>query len=202
MKILVTGFEPFGGEKVNPSYEVVKLIKDIENVEMLKLQVPTVFNSSVEKVIESICEFKPDYVLLIGQAAGRSAISVERVAINVDDASIADNDGNLPVDLPIDKEGMNAHFATLPIKEIVKNVKDLGIPCYVSNSAGTYVCNHLMYGVLNYIYKNKLNIKAGFIHIPYMHEQAIDKCTVSSMALGTMVTAIEETINTLKFTLK
>lgn len=195
MKILVTAFDPFGGESVNPSYEVLKNLKDnIEGAEIIKLQVPTAFYVSVEKAIEKIKEVNPDAVLSIGQAGGRYDISVERVAINIDDARIPDNMGQQPIDIPIDPEGPPAYFATIPIKEIVEAIKKENLPASVSNSAGTYVCNHLMYGILNYIHKNKLNIKAGFIHIPYLPEQVLEKPNTPYMSLSDMVKAIETAI--------
>lgn len=195
MKILVTGFDPFGGEKVNPAFEVIKKLKDnIEGAEIVKLQVPTAFYSSVNKTVEKIEEIKPDVVLMIGQAGGRFDVTVERIAINLDDARIPDNEGNQPIDRLVDEEGLTAYFATLPIKAIVNRIKEKNIPASVSNSAGTYVCNHLMYGVLNHIYKNKLNIKAGFIHIPFLLEQVLNKPNVPAMTLDSMVTAIESAI--------
>ncbi|SEF73784.1 pyroglutamyl-peptidase I . Cysteine peptidase. MEROPS family C15 [Caloramator fervidus] len=195
MKILVTAFDPFGGEKINPSYEVLTRLNDvIEGAEIIKLQVPTAFYVSVDRAIEKIKEEKPDVVLSIGQAGGRFDITIERVAINIDDARIPDNLGQQPIDTPIDESGEPAYFSTLPIKAIVNGIREEKIPASISNSAGTYVCNHLLYGILNYIKKNKLNIKAGFIHIPYLPEQVIDKPNTPSMSIETMVKAIETAI--------
>lgn len=195
MKILVTAFEPFGGESINPSYEVLKLLdKNIYGVEIEKLLVPTAFNVSIERVVEKIKEINPNVVLSIGQAGGRVDISIERVAINIDDARIPDNLGYKPVDKPIDLEGDSAYFSTIPIKRIVEEIKKENIPASVSNSAGTYVCNHLLYGVLNYISKNKLNIKAGFIHIPYLPQQVLDKPNTPWMSIDDMVKAIKTAI--------
>lgn len=195
MKILITGFEPFGGESLNPSYEAVKLIENKFNgSDIIKLEVPTAFYKSAQVVISKIDEVKPDAVIMIGQAGGRADITVERVAINIDDASIKDNIGQKPVDSAIDKDGLNAYFATLPIKEIVEKIKNAGIPASISNSAGTYVCNHLMYSVLNYIYKSNLNIKAGFIHVPYTTAQVIAKPQSASMSMENIKTAIESAI--------
>lgn len=198
MKVLVTGFDPFGGEKVNPAFEVIKrLSSNIAGAEVVKLQVPTVFRKSIDVTIKAIEAEKPDFVLCIGQAGGRFAITVERVAINIDDARIPDNENNQPIDMPIDPEGEPAYFATIPIKEIVEAIKNEGIPAAVSNTAGTFVCNHLLYGVLNYINKNDLNIKAGFIHIPFLPEQVVDKTNMPSMSIDTMVKAIEIAITTI-----
>ena len=195
MKILVTSFEPFGGEKINPAYEVVKRIKDnIAGTEVIKLQVPTEFNISLENATKKIKEVNPDFVLCIGQAGGRYGISVERIGININDARIPDNAKQLPVDVKIDEQGENAYFATIPIKAIVEAIKNKNIPAVVSDSAGTYVCNNLMYGVLNYIHKENLNIKAGFIHIPFLFQQVIEKQNTAAMDLDSMVTAIETAI--------
>jgi pyroglutamyl-peptidase len=195
MKILVTGFDPFGGEKVNPAFEVIKkLSTNIAGVEVIKLEVPTVFKKSIEVVTKAIDKIGPDFVLNIGQAGGRFAVSVERVAINIDDARIPDNINQQPIDLPIDPEGQPAYFATLPIKAVAQAIKDNGIPAIVSDTAGTFVCNHLMYGVLNHIYKNKLNIKAGFIHIPFLPEQVINKPNTASMSVETLVKSIETAV--------
>lgn len=195
MKILVTGFDPFGGEKINPAYEVVKRLKDnIGGAEVIKLQIPTAFNKSAEKTIEKIEEVNPDFVLNIGQAGGRSDITVERIAINIDDARIPDNLNQQPVDVKIDETGENAYFATIPVKEIVNSINSKNIPASVSNSAGTYVCNHTMYSILNYANKNKLSIKSGFIHIPFLFEQVLDKRNTPAMDLDTMITAIETAI--------
>lgn len=195
MKILITGFNPFGGESINPAYEVVKRLREnIAGAEVIKLQVPTAFNACVQHTIEKINEINPDFVLNIGQAGGRYAVSVERVAINIDDARIPDNLKQQPIDTKIDETGESAYFASIPIKAIVKSIKAKNIPAAVSDSAGTYVCNHLMYGVLNYIHKNNLNIKAGFIHIPFLFQQVTDKPNTPAMDINTMVTAIETAI--------
>lgn len=198
MKILVTGFDPFGGESINPAFEVIKKLKDeIAGAEVIKLQVPTAFNKSVEKTVEKVAEIKPDFVLNIGQAGGRSDITVERVAININDARIPDNLNQQPIDEVIDAEGEAAYFATIPVKAIVQSIREKNIPASVSNTAGTYVCNHLMYGTLNYIHKNNLNTKAGFIHIPFLFQQVIKKPNTAAMELDTMVQAIEAAIETI-----
>lgn len=195
MKILVTGFDPFGGESINPAYEVVKRLRDnISGAEVVKLQIPTAFNESIKKTTNKIKEINPDFVLNIGQAGGRSGITVERVAININDARIPDNLNQQPVDTKIDETGENAYFASIPIKAIVQAIRDKKIPAAVSDSAGTYVCNHIMYGVQNYIHKNNLSIKAGFIHIPYLFQQVINKPNTSAMDIDTMVKAIETAI--------
>lgn len=182
-KILLTGFEPFAGETINPSLEVVKRLEEETwgNIEINLVQLPVVFGESVERVKAAIAEFEPDIVIAIGQAGGRSAISIERVAINIDDASITDNAGNQPIDQTIRSESPAAYFSTLPIKKMMKAGQDAGVPTIISNSAGTYVCNHLMYGILDILTgSNKLG---GFIHIPYLPEQVVSKPNQPSMSL-------------------
>lgn len=175
MKILVTGFDPFEGEPTNPAIESVKRIdNEIEGAEIIKLEIPTVFQKSADVVEAKIREINPDVVLSVGQAGGRYGITVERVAINQDDARIEDNEGNQPIDTAIREDGAPAYFATLPIKAMVEEIKKENIPASVSNTAGTFVCNHIMYQDL-YLAEKYGNIKAGFIHVPYLTEQVVDK---------------------------
>ncbi|MCF6096942.1 pyroglutamyl-peptidase I [Thermovorax subterraneus] len=191
MKVLVTGFEPFGGEKINPALAAVKLLpKEINGAQVIVRELPTVFRKSIDVLFSEIEKVNPDVVICVGQAGGRFAISVERVAINVDDARIPDNEGNQPVDEPIFPDGENAYFSTLPIKRIVEAIKKEKIPAEVSNTAGTYVCNHVMYGVLYYASKKKPNMKAGFIHVPYLFEQVLDKKNTPAMGLNEIVKAL------------
>ncbi|KXG74512.1 Pyrrolidone-carboxylate peptidase [Fervidicola ferrireducens] len=191
MKVLVTGFEPFGGEKVNPALEAIKLLpKEINGAQVVVRELPTVFRKSLDVLFSEIEKENPDVVICVGQAGGRFAISVERVAINVDDARIPDNEGNQPIDQPIFPDGENAYFSTLPIKRIVEAIKKEKIPAEVSNTAGTYVCNHVMYGVLYYASKKKPNMKAGFIHVPYLFEQVVDKKNTPAMGLNEIVKAL------------
>lgn len=199
MKVLITGFNPFGGEKINPAWEAVKALPDnIDGIEVVKLQIPTVFKKSAKKLFENIDSVKPDVVICVGQAGGRYEFSVERVAINVDDGRIPDNDGYQPVDSPVFEDGENAYFSTLPIKAIVEEVKKVGIPSAVSNTAGTYVCNHIMYSLLYYLNKNNLNIKGGFIHVPFIPEQVIEKKNTPYMELTRITKALEISIKAIR----
>lgn len=194
MKILVTGFDPFGGEPTNPAIESVKRIDDeIEGAEIIKLEIPTVFHKAADVVEEKIKEVKPDVVLSIGQAGGRYGITVERVAINEDDARIEDNEGNQPIDVQIREDGAPAYFATLPIKAMVEEIKKENLPASVSNSAGTFVCNHIMYQDL-YLAEKYGNIKAGFIHVPFLTEQVVDKKDTASMSLDDIVKGLNAAI--------
>ena len=145
MKLLLTGFTPFAGETINPALEAVKHVKpEIAGMEIVKLEVPTVFGESVRLVAEAIEREQPDFVLSVGQAGGRAAVTPERVAINVDDARIPDNVGQQPIDVPIFADGENAYFATLPVKAMAEAIREAGLPSALSNTAGTYVCNPLM----------------------------------------------------------
>ena len=176
MKVLVTGFDPFDKEKVNPAYEAVKLLPDkIADADIVKLEIPTVFSKSAEVVEDAIKKYNPDIVINVGQAGGRACVTVERVAINLAEARIPDNAGEKPMGTPIKEDGENAYFATVPVKAMVKNVRDHGFPCQISYTAGTYVCNSIMYNVLYMAAKKYKNIHAGFIHVPFSTEQAIDK---------------------------
>ena len=176
MKILITGFDPFGGESVNPAYEAVKLLPDtIAGAQIIKLQVPTRFALSGAVLEAAVNEHRPDAVICVGQAGGRSAITPERVAINLADASIPDNAGDQPVDAPIRKDGAPAYFTSLPVKAMVQRMRDAGIPAAVSYTAGTYVCNYLLYTLLYLIDKKYPNVRGGFIHVPYAMEQVINK---------------------------
>ncbi|MDK2886536.1 MAG: pyroglutamyl-peptidase [Thermosipho sp. (in: thermotogales)] len=191
MKTLITGFEPFGGEVVNPSFEAVKLIPDsIDNVQIVKASIPTVFRKSIEILDKLIREEKPNVVICVGQAGGRAEITIERVAINIDDANNPDNEGNTPKDEVIFEDGENAYFSNLPIKKMVEEIRNCKIPASISNSAGTYVCNHLMYGLLYLINKKYKNIKGGFIHVPYLPQQVLNKRNVPSMSLENIVQAL------------
>ena len=196
MKILVTGFEPFGKETINPALEAVKKLDNkINGAEVVKTKIPTVFGKAIEKLEKEIEKEKPDIVICVGQAGGRSKITVERVAINIDDATIKDNEGNKPVDNKIFKDGGNAYFSRLPIKTIVKEMTKNKIPAYISNTAGTFVCNHLMYGLLYLIDKKYPNMWGGFIHVPFIPEQTLNK-EAPSMSLDDIIKGLTIVIET------
>ncbi len=200
MKVLVTGFDPFGGESINPAWEAIKCIRNEiagaeivtmqiptvvgrsierihekmkelqpdmvisvgqaggrfgvtpEGAEIVTMQIPTVVGRSIERIHEKMKELQPDMVISVGQAGGRFGVTPERVAINITDARIPDNEGNQPIDEPVFADGDAAYFSNLPVKAMVQAIKDAGYPSSLSNSAGTYICNHVMYGILYYIY--------------------------------------------------
>lgn len=200
-KLLITGFQPFDGESVNPALEVAKGLqgKTIHGYDVIAREIPVVRFEALKAVQAAIEELQPDAVITIGQAGGRPDITVERVGINIDDFRIPDNKGNQPIDEPIVTGGPVAYWATLPIKKMVANVKAQGIPASVSNSAGTYVCNHLLYGLLHYLTtQGKTAIPAGFIHIPYLPEQMAVRsgkdAQVATMSLDTLLKGFEAMI--------
>ena len=192
MKILITGFDPFGGESINPAWEAVKLMREnYEGAEIVKMQIPTVFRKSVELIHKKMEEIHPDVVLSIGQAGGRNMVQPERVAINVMDGTITDNEGFMPVDEPNFTDGDTAYFTSLPVKAICEKIKSAGMPSTVSNTAGTYVCNHVMYGVLYYINKEFPGVRGGFIHVPFIPSQVVSKPQYPSMSLETIAKCLE-----------
>lgn len=191
MKILVTGFDPFGVDKVNPALETIKLLpQKISNHDIITLEVPTVGYKSLEIIEKAIIEHNPDVILSIGQASGRYDITVERVGINLDDYRIPDNEGQQFVDKKIFEDGPDAYFVKLPTKEMVENIKKNNIPASLSYTAGTFICNHVLYGVSHLVetkYKEKLS---GFIHIPCLPEQAINAKNMPSMSKETILKGI------------
>ena len=188
MKILVSGFDPFGGEKINPAIESVKLLPDeIKGAKIIKLEIPTVARKSLKKLEEVIEIEKPDVVINVGQAGGRTDITVERVGINMDDFRIKDNEGNQPIDEKIAEDGPDAYLVTIPIKAMVQKMIENKIPASVSNTAGTFVCNHVCYGMAHLASTKYPNMRTGFIHIPFLPEQVINKKNTPSMELNTIV---------------
>ncbi|CAM4076223.1 MULTISPECIES: pyroglutamyl-peptidase I [Lelliottia] len=189
--VLVTGFEPFGGETVNPSWEVVSQLEGsiIDRCRVVTRQLPCVFGESLSVLNAAIDELNPAVVIAVGQAGGRVDVTVERVAINVDDARIPDNRGQQPIDVAIVPGGPAAWFSSLPIKATVAAMRERGIPASVSQTAGTFVCNHVMYGLLHKISENA-EVKGGFIHIPYLPEQAAAHAGAPSMAAQTVKAAL------------
>ena len=195
MKILVTGFDPFGSDKINPAIEAVKKLPDtIKGAKIIKLEIPTVFNKSAQVVHQAIVKEQPDYVLNVGQAGGRSALTPERVAININDGRIPDNDGYQPLGEPIQADGDTAYFTQLPNKAMAKAIRAAGLPAIVSNTAGTYVCNHIFYQVQYMRTKEFPKLKAGFIHIPFLPEQVITRPNQPSMALADIVKGLTAAI--------
>ncbi|MGB9709509.1 MAG: pyroglutamyl-peptidase I [Infirmifilum sp.] len=194
VKIIVSGFEPFGGDKTNSSWEAVKLLPDsLEGAEVVKVQLPVSFRKVKDLIPLILEEHKPTLLLLTGQASGISSLHVERVAINVMDARIADNDNYKPEDEPIYPGAPAAYFATIPVKRAVESIRAAGVPAAVSNSAGTFVCNAAMYTALHYVESGKMGTLVGFVHVPASPLQALQG-NIPSMAPGLAARGIEACI--------
>ena len=187
-KLLITGFDPFGGASINPAWEAVKLLPDaIADFEVHKLEIPTVFGLATEKVLEKAAEIQPDVILCVGQAGGRGAVTPERIGVNIRDAKIADNAGNQPVGQFVAEEGPAAYFATVPVMAMAEAIRKESLPGQVSNSAGAFVCNDTLYGLLHHYAGTE--VKVGFIHVPWLPEQGSP-----SMPLEKTAAALEAAI--------
>lgn len=200
-RILVTAFEPFGILPGNPTMDILARLSSPEGTELIRLVLPVSYSQSRKKLLEAFREEKPDAVLSLGLAANRSKLSIERVAVNLCDSLSADNDGVVLVDAPIVQNGPAAYFSTLPNRIIFNAIKETGIPVAMSETAGTYVCNNVMYSILHEIASNGLSIPAGFIHVPATPETALSFPEMPVMTLedeisGTMI-AVERIVNTL-----
>jgi pyroglutamyl-peptidase len=196
MKALVTGFEPFGGDSLNPALDALHhLPARLGDIEIATWTLPTAFGRSLDVLDDAIKATHPDLVLCVGVAGGRAALSLERVAINLDDARIPDNKGRQPIDRPIVPDGPPAYFATLPVKAAAAALREAGLPAIVSNTAGTFVCNHVFYGLMHRAATTRLGshrgLHAGFLHVPYLPTQAARNDGAPSMALADIVRGIE-----------
>lgn len=200
--ILLTGFEPFGGDAINPSWEAVKLVAERwDDPETLHIaELPVIFHVAGDRLRDLMALHQPDVVVATGLAMGRAQVTPERVAINVDDARIPDNAGNDPIDAPIVPEGPAAYFSTLPIKAAVAAVRERGIPAAVSNSAGTYLCNHIFYTIMHEQALHYPGARGGFVHIPSAPEMVVDR-PQPSLALDLTATAIATIVRTALVTL-
>lgn len=172
--VLLTAFEPFGGETINPSWEAVKVLQgcEIAGARVVTCLLDCVFDLALQQLNSALTEYQPDYTIAVGQAGGRAEITLERVAININDARIPDNHGKQPIDTPVIPGGPSAYFSTLPIKSMVNALREKGIPASVSHTAGTFVCNHVMYGLLHALAQRPGAASGGFVHIPYAPQQA------------------------------
>jgi pyroglutamyl-peptidase len=192
MKILLTGFEPFGKATLNPSGEIVKQISG-ENIVTAIL--PVAYAQSAERLMQLIAEHNPEVVICLGQAEGRTQITPERIAINLDDARLADNEAVMRNEMPILLDGPVAYESTLPIKEMVKAINNTGVPAAVSLSAGAFLCNHVFYVAQNHFKGTK--VRSGFVHVPLMDEQAEEFPGLPTMPLEQMVTAVRAMLEVL-----
>lgn len=198
MKVLITGFDPFGGETVNPALEAVKQLDGVEiaGAEVVTHEIPTVRGKAIAALEKAIREVQPQIVIVVGQAGGRMEITPERIAINVDDFRIPDNEGNQVIDEAVVSEGPAAYWSTLPIKKMVAELRKEGIPASVSNTAGTFVCNHTFYGLMHYLQREGSIRRGGFIHIPYLPQQAANLSAQPSMALDVIVRGLRKAVET------
>ncbi|MCH4210020.1 pyroglutamyl-peptidase I [Bifidobacterium sp.] len=183
-KLLLSGFEPFLGNGINPTEAIVSAldgdqIGGVDGITITGAILPVDFQHGFERLLEAYQCVQPDIVLMLGLAAGRPGISAERIAVNCDD-SAPDNAGCAPHGSPIDPTGADGYFSTLPIERMVQALKDHGYPAFISNSAGTYLCNHVMYAMLNHIRKTRVQVPAGFVHVPASHELAVSAASSSS----------------------
>lgn len=195
-KVLLTGFQPFGGEAINPSWQAVSRLQDqtIDGWEIVAAEIPVVRYESMQLITALIEEHQPGIIINVGQAGGCEEMRVERIGVNIDDYGIPDNAGNQPIDEPIVPGGPAACFSTLPIKAMVAAMKEAGVPAVVSNSAGTYLCNHIAYSVPHILQKEQLNAIGGFIHIPFLPEQATKFKGRASMSLDTLIKGLTAAI--------
>lgn len=196
MKILITGFEPFGGESVNPALESVKHLhgENIAGAEVISLELPVSWENALPKVIAAIDEHHPDVIINVGQAGGRAKVTPEYVGINVMNGK--DNYDLVKLDDRIIPGGPDGHFSTLPVRQMVSSMQDAGIPAAISYTAGTYLCNYLAYTVRHHlITTGQEQIRSGFIHIPFLPEQVTNKpATTASLPLTTIVAGLRECI--------
>lgn len=191
LQLLITGFDPFGGEKINPAWEAVcRLPEEIGLFQLHKLQIPTVFTLGAQAVLEAAERIQPDVILCVGQAGGRSAITPERIAVNIRDARIGDNQGNQPKGERILPQGPAAYFSTVDVDGMVREMEGAGIAAQASNSAGAFVCNDTLYRLLHRFDGSKTRV--GFIHVPYLPVQATRG--EPSMPLETMVAGLSAAI--------
>lgn len=190
MTLLLTGFAPFGGEDLNPSWEAVRRLdgERLGDLTVVAAQLPTEFGTALKMLDDLLDHHRPTLVVAVGQAGGRAELSLERIAINVDDARIPDNAGRQPIDEPVVAGGPAAYFSTLPIKAMVHALRAAGIPAAVSQTAGTFVCNHVFYGLQHRL--QGTGVRGGFIHIPYLPAQAAAQPGAPSMALETLVAGL------------
>lgn len=196
-RVLLTGFDPFGGETVNPSWEAVRRLdaQIVRRHQIVALQLPTCFGRSLRTLRAALTRHEPALVICVGQAGGRSRVSLERVAINVDDARIADNAGRQPVDRAVIRGAPAAYFSTLPIKAQLGALQRAGLPAEISQTAGTFVCNHVFYGLMHAL-RDTPQVRGGFVHIPFLPEQAVAHAGVPSLGLDIIVASLLVIVDT------
>lgn len=197
--VLLTGFEPFDGETINPAWEAVKALDGVEiapGYHIVSRQLPCVFQRSLKVLEQTLQALRPSLVIAVGQAGGRMDISLERVAINLDDARIADNAGQQPIDTAVVEHAPAAYFSTLPLKAMLLALRENGIPASVSQTAGTFVCNHVFYGLMHLLRDYSSMVRAGFVHIPYLPQQAARFPGTPSMSAEQVTAALRQMVLT------
>jgi len=196
-RVLLTGFDPFGGEALNPSWEAVRRLDGevVHGHRVVAEQLPTRFGDSLRRLRTVLTRIKPALVICVGQAGGRSRVSLERVALNVDDARIADNAGKQPIDRPVVRGAPAAYFTSLPIKAQLAALQTAGLPAEISQTAGTFVCNHVFYGLMHAL-RDTPQIRGGFVHIPFLPEQAVTHPGAPSLALDTIIASLRLIVGT------
>ena len=196
--VLLTGFEPFGGESVNPSWEIARALDGwvCEGRTVRAVRLPCAFGDALRTLDDALAAHRPELVVCLGQAGGRTEISIERAALNVDDARIPDNLGRQPIDTAVVPAGPSAYFSTLPIKALAHDLRRAGIPAAVSNTAGTFVCNHVFYALMHRLatVPALAQARGGFVHVPYTPEQVVDRPGTPAMALELQVEGIRQTV--------
>jgi len=195
---LVTGFDPFDGETINPSFEIARALdgETIAGHRIVGAELPTEFARSLPALDALLRKHRPALVIALGQAGGRSGISLERIAVNLIDARIADNAGAQPVDVRIVENAANAYFSTLPVKAMLSALRAANIPAELSQSAGSFVCNHVFYGLMRRLVRTRHAVRGGFIHVPFLPEQAQNSPGTASMPLVTMIAALRLCLET------
>jgi pyroglutamyl-peptidase len=196
--VLLTGFEPFGGESVNPSWEIACTLDGwvVDGRTVRAVQLPCAFGDALRTLDAALATHRPELVVCLGQAGGRAEISIERAALNVDDARIPDNLGRQPIDAAVVPDGPAAYFSTLPIKALARDLREAGVPAAVSNTAGTFVCNHVFYALMHRLATAPALARArgGFVHVPFTPEQVAGKTGVPSMALASQIDGIRQAL--------
>jgi pyroglutamyl-peptidase len=196
--LLLTGFEPFGGESVNPSWEIARALDGwvLEGRTVCAVQLPCAFGDALRTLDQALAMHRPELVMCLGQAGGRAEISIERAALNVDDARIPDNLGRQPLDAAVVPGGPAAYFSTLPIKAIAHDLRAAGVAAAVSNTAGTFVCNHVFYALMHRLATTPAlaRTRGGFVHVPFTPEQVVGKANLPSMPLHTQIDGIRHAL--------
>ena len=199
-RVLLTGFDAFGGESTNPSQQAVQRLTARpapEDVHITGISLPVVFGEAIEVMTAAVHEHEPNIVICVGEAGGRAAITPERFAVNLNDAPFPDNAGRQPIEATITEDGPVAYRSTLPITDLVQAIRTAGIPAALSSTAGNYVCNNVFYGLMHLIATTQPQLAGGFIHVPYMHEQVLHRADAPpSLSIATITDAIALAITT------